>query len=463
MRSVDLVEQCLERVATLDKQGPALNAVLELNPDALFLAKALDAEREAKGARGPLHGVPVLIKDNIATGDKMHTSAGSLALADSFAPRDAFLVRQLRRAGALILGKANLTEFANFMTYGMPGGYSSRGGQVRNPYDTEALSPSGSSSGSAVAVAAELVTLAVGTETSGSILGPADINSVVGIKPTVGLISRSGIIPIAHSQDTAGPFARNVAGAALLLGAMTGRDKRDPATWTRADRIHTDYTQFLDIDALQGARLGIPRATYHDKLSTEQQELFHTALRQMERWGAQIVDPADIPTAKELREHGSCVMLHEFKVGLNAYLAELGANAAIRSLADVIAFNSEHAEQCLRYGQTILVASQATSGTLTEPNYLRDRARDVRLSRTKGIDTVMAEYNLDALLFPGSRGASIGAKAGYPSICVPLGYTSDKCPTGITFLGRAYSEPRLIALAYAFEQRTQARIPPPCA
>jgi len=431
--------------------------VLEVNPQAREIAETLDRERASGGIRGPLHGIPLLLKDNIATADRLHTSAGSLALKDCIAPRDAFLVTRLREAGAVILGKANMTEWANFMTTGMPAGYSSRGGQVKNPYG-ESLSPGGSSSGSAVAVG--LCTVAVGTETSGSILSPANWNSVVGVKPTLGLISRSGIVPIAASQDTAGPFARTVADAAILLGAMTGVDAADRAT--RASRRHArgDYRESLSAKGLEGARLGVPRAVYFERLAAPETPVMDAALRALGNLCAVLVDPADIVTAREVSDFRSDVMLYEFKRDLNRYLEDLGEASPIRSLRELIRFNEARPEEMLRFGQVLLLAAHATNGLRT-PTYRRSRAEDLRMSRADGIDQVMKRERLDALVFPGWSGAAIGAKAGYPSVIVPAGYTAEGTPIGLTFLGRAWSEPTLLRLAHAFETATSLRRPPP--
>ncbi len=442
LTSARLTERFLQRVEAYDRSGPRLNAVLEVNPQAREIAEALDRERASGGTRGPLHGIPVFLKDNIATADRLHTSAGSLALRDCIAPHDAFLVTRLREAGAVILGKANMTEWANFMTTGMPAGYSSRGGQVKNPYG-ESLSPGGSSSGSAVAVAADLCTVAVGTETSGSILSPANQNSVVGIKPTLGLISRSGIVPIAGSQDTAGPFARTVADAAILLGAMTGADVADRAT--RASRRHArrDYTELLATRGLEGARLGVPRAAFFDRLGAAEVPVIEAALQALGGLGASLVDPADIATAREVADFRSDVMLYEFKRDLNRYLG----------------FNETRPREMLRFGQVLLLAAQATSG-LGTATYRLSRAEDIRISRTEGVDQVMARERLDALVFPGWTGAAIGAKAGYPSVIVPAGYTAEGAPVGLTLLGRAWSEPTLLRLANAFECATRHRRQP---
>lgn len=455
LTSEELVCLYLERIATYDKAGVTLNSVLEINPDALFIAAAMDRERKLSGPRGPLHGIPVLLKDNIDTADKLHTSAGSLALADSYAPKDAFLVTQLRKAGAVILGKANMTEWANFMTRGMPSGYSSRGGQVLNPYLPGTWGPGGSSAGSAVAVAANLTAVAVGTETCGSILDPATSNAIVGIKPTVGLISRSGIIPITFTQDTAGPLARTVADAAILLGAMVGEDPADPATAVSPGQAYRDYTRCLDKNGLKGARLGVPRGPWFQEMSPEQVQLFETALAVLREQGAEIVDPADLA---HMEWWGTRVLSYEFKAALNHYLASLGPNARVRTLQDVIAFNQANPEAMLRYGQSLLTLSEGLD--MTSAEYLGDRLKDLRYSRTEGIDAAMEQHRLDALLFPGAEMDWIPAAAGYPCVQVPGGFTSDGKPLGITFTGLAWSEPTLIKLAYGYEQASQMRKPP---
>ncbi|MCL6487366.1 MAG: amidase [Alicyclobacillus mali] len=454
----DLTQYYLCRMAAYNQQGPDIHAVLEVNPDALHIAEALDVERAVRGPRGPLHGIPILLKDNIDTGDKMHTSAGSLALAESHARSDAHLVRRLREAGAVILGKTNLTEWANFMTENMPNGYSSRGGQVRNPYGPGRLDTGGSSAGSGAAIAANFAAAAIGTETSGSILSPSSQNSLVGIKPTVGLVSRSGIIPISISQDTAGPMTRSVRDAAVLLGAIAGWDEQDPATATALDRIPKDYTAFLDRDGLRGARLGVPRA-FFERLDDDKRALMNAALDAMRELGAEVIDPVEIPNLSEIRSID--VMVYEFKVALNAYLQQVDPALGIHSLADVIRFNKEHAAACLRYGQVLLTRAEATSGTLTDAAYLTAKARDWHYSRTVGIDAVLQAHRLDALLFPANWGAALPAKAGYPSITVPAGYAAtDGEPIGITFTAQAFSEPTLLRLAYAFEQATHHRKPP---
>ncbi len=456
--SFELVQYYLERIALYDQNGPKINSVLEINPDALDIASTLDQERKLKGPRGPLHGIPVLLKDNIDTQDKMHTSAGTLSLANSYAKEDAFLVKQLRNAGAIILGKANLTEFANFMTENMPNGYSSRGGQVLNPYGPGKFDVGGSSSGPGAAVAADLTPVAIGTETSGSILSPASSNSIVGIKPTVGLISRSGIIPIAHSQDTAGPMTKTVEDAAILLGALTGVDEKDPITGTSIGNAYTDYTPFLNRAGLKGARIGIARAKVFDWMNEEQLEIINRAINELEREGAIIIDPITIPSINEEWDYN--VLYYEFKSDLNYYLSQLDEKVPVHSLKEVIEFNKQNEEAALKYGQTILIQSVETSGRLTETEYIQSRLRDLELSREKGIDYVMKEHQLDAIVFPANFGAGIAAKAGYPSVTVPAGYTNEGEPFGITFSGLAYSEPTLIKIAYAYEQASLHRIPP---
>ncbi|WP_282941333.1 amidase [Paenibacillus sp. RC67] len=457
--SFELVQQYLKRIAAYDQQGPKINSVLELNPDALHLAEASDAERCAGMLRGPLHGIPVLLKDNIQTADKMHTSAGSIALADHYASEDAFLVTRLREAGAIILGKANMTEWANFMAEGMIAGYSSRGGQVLNPYGHDFFA-GGSSTGSAVAVAANLTAVSVGTETSGSIISPAINNSLVGIKPTLGRISRSGVIPLSHSQDTAGPLARTVADAAILLGAMCGIDSKDPVTRCAAGTEVSDFTEFLDKSGLQGARIGVPRNGFHDELDEEQNELFDQVLLELADAGAQLIDPADIASAEELSRFRSSVLQHDFKADINAFLSKLPPQLPVHSLKELIAFNEANADQALKYGQKRLIAAEQTSGLLKEPKYIEDRLTDIRLSRTEGIDRTLEKHRLDALLFPETLGDTIAAKAGYPSMAVPAGYLQDGRPFGIMFVGAAFSEPVLIKLAYAFEQLRARRKPP---
>ncbi|WP_186578598.1 amidase family protein [Aquibacillus kalidii] len=445
----------LQRIASYDKEGPKINAIAEINPDALHIAEALDAERSLTGPRGPLHGIPILIKDNIDSGDKMHTTAGSVALENHYATKDSFVAKKLREAGAVILGKANLTEWANFMTEGMPNGYSSRGGQVLNPYGPGKFDVGGSSSGPGAAIASGFAAASVGTETSGSILSPASSNSIVGIKPTVGLISRSGIIPIAHSQDTAGPMAPTVADAAILLGALTETDADDPATFISEGKAQKDYTSNLVLEGLNGARIGVDR-NYLTELDEEELQLANEAINVLTRLGAQVIDPVEITTDPS----NYSVLYHEFKADLNAYLAKVSGNVPVHNLNELIQFNQQHKEKALKYGQSILIESDEKSGSLTEAEYINARVEDITLSQTEGIDAVMDKHNLDALFFVNYYGCAIAAKAGYPSITVPAGYTSEGKPFGITFTGRAFSEDKLIELAYAYEQATKLRRAP---
>lgn len=448
LTSEELVYLYLDRIAAQS----GLRAITEVNPDAPAIAAALDRERREGRVRGPLHGVSVLLKDNINTADRLHTSAGSLALAEHVAARDSQVAAQLRRAGAVILGKASMTEWANFMTEGMPSGYSSRMGQVRNAYGP--FDPGGSSSGSGVSVSANLATLAVGTETSGSILNPASQNAVVGVKPTIGVVGRSGIVPISHSQDTAGPMARTVRDAAILLAAMGGTDRRDPATWS----AQTLQAPQFDEGALKGKRIGVPRRGFTEDLPEAEQKVFSEALQALRAAGAEVLDPVEIQSATA--DWGLQVLIYEFKAGVNHYLRGVRPDLGVRNLHEVIAFNERHRRQMLRYGQTLLVAAEVTSGTLADPEYLQARRQDLLLSRSGGIDEVMARERLDALAFPSSYGADIAARAGYPSVCVPGGFTAQGEPVGLTLTAGAFSEPRLLELAYAFEQATKLRRPP---
>ena len=467
-----IVESYLDRIEKLDKQGPGLNAIIELNPDALEIADALDVERSGKGPRSSLHGVPVLIKDNIDTADRMTTTAGSLALAGSIPRRDSFVARKLRQAGAIILGKTNLSEWANFRSTRSTSGWSSRGGQTKNPYALD-RNPCGSSSGSGVAVAASLCSVAIGTETDGSVICPSTMNSIVGVKPTLGLIGRSGIIPIAHSQDTAGPMARTVADAAVLLGGLTGLDPRDEATQTSRGKSHIDYTQFLDPDGLRGARIGVSRNFFgsHGKVD----RIIEEAIEAMKRQGAEIVDPADIETKGKFGDSEFEVLLYEFKADLNKYLADLGPDAPMHSLKEIIDFNEQNREKVMPYfGQEIFTMAEE-KGPLTDEVYLEALEKNHRLARTEGIDATLQKHNLDAIVAPsgGPPGlidlvngdhflggsSSPAAIAGYPSITVPAGYVFG-LPVGISFFSTAYQEPTLIKLAYAFEQATQVRRPP---
>lgn len=471
-----LTEMYLERIEALDRGGPALHSIIETNPDALNIADALDRERGERGPRGPLHGIPILLKDNIDTADRMATTAGSHALVGSRPAQDATVAARLRAAGAVLLGKANMSEWANFRSSHSSSGWSGRGGQALNPYSLE-RTPCGSSSGSATAVAANLAAASLGTETDGSILCPATINNVVGIKPTVGLTSRAGVVPISHSQDTVGPFGRTVADAVLVLGAIAAPDPRDAASQTGTHPRLTDYTPFLDANGLRGARIGIARETYFG-YSEKADAIAEAAIETLRGLGAVIVDPANIPTAKAMHESGTefDVLLYEFKADLNAYLAGLGPEAPVHSLEEVIAYNAAHADLELPYFGDDLMAKAQAKGPLTEEAYVRALAENHRMARQEGIDAVMDAHALDALVMPTGRpawkidlvngdpsggGASSqpAALAGYPAISVPAGYASG-LPVGITFMGRAYSEPVLIRLAYAFEQATRVRRPP---
>ena len=467
--AVSVAKKYLERIAEIDKRGPGINSVVEINPDALAMARDLDRERKAKGARGPLHGIPVLIKDNIDTHDRMMTTAGSLALEGSVAAQDAFVAQRLREAGAVILGKTNLSEWANFRGSRSTSGWSGRGGQTKNPY-VLTRNPSGSSSGSGAAVAANLCGAAVGTETDGSIVSPSSFNGIVGIKPTLGLVSRSGIIPIAHSQDTAGPMARTVTDAAALLSALAGVDPRDAATETSRGKAHRDYTEFLDPRGLRGARIGVARKFF--RFRADIGKIFERAIEAIKGAGAIMVDPADLPSHGKMGDAEGQVLQYEFKTGLNAYLAGLGAGARVRTLADVIEFNERHRDREMPwFGQETLIKSQE-KGPLTEKEYVEALEKCRRLSRDEGIDAVMNEHRLDAIIAPTTGPAHVtdyvygdrdtgssswpAAVSGYPNITVPAGLVSG-LPVGLSFFGRAYTEATLIKLSFAFEQLTKAR------
>jgi amidase len=469
----ELVAMYTARVEAIDRRGPAVNSVIELNPDALAIADELDRERADGKTRGPLHGIPVLLKDNIDTADAMLTTAGSLALVGSRPRQDATVAARLRRAGAVILGKTTLSEWANFRSTRSASGWCGRGGQCRNPYVLD-RTPCGSSSGSGAAVAANLAAAAIGTETDGSIVCPSTACSVVGIKPTVGLTSRAGVIPIAHSQDTVGPHARTVADAAAILEALTGVDSRDPATRGDGGKVPASYSAFLDPDGLRGARIGVPRHRYWG-VSPEADAIGEAALAAMRRAGAEIVDPADIPTADAMAEEPGEfeVLLYEFKTDLNAYLAARD-DPVTRSLSDLIRFNEEHAAtEMPHFGQDIFLLAEA-KGPLTDQRYREALARNHRLSRREGIDAVMDAHRLDALVAPSVPPWPIdpvngepdcpsismpAALAGYPIVCVPAGYAGE-LPVGLNFVGRAWSEPTLIRLASAFEAARPVRRTP---
>jgi amidase len=470
-----LVQLYLTRIQAIDRSGPTLRSVQETNPDAIAIARALDEERRAKRVRGPLHGIPILLKDNIATADKMETTAGALALVGARPREDSTIAQRLRQAGAVILGKASMSEWAYFKSTPGSSGWSARSGQARNPYVLN-RTPCGSSSGSAIAVAASLVTVSIGTETDGSIICPAGVNGVVGIKPTVGLTSRAGVIPISATQDTIGPFGRTVADAAAVLGALAGVDARDPATQASAGKWQSDYVKYLDLNGLRGARIGVPRDGYFG-YSPKADAVVNQALEALRGGGAVIIDPVKIPnfdraalTAAEL-----IVLLYEFKAGVNAYLASVAPGAQVRTLDDVIQFNKRNPRENLPFfGQELLERAQA-KGDLTEAEYLEALEKCRRLAGKEGFDAVMDEQQLDAMIAPTTtpawpvdlvngdqfRGSSAKSAAlvGYPLVSVPAGAAAG-LPVGITFMGRAWSEPTLIKLAYAYEQATQHRVPP---
>jgi amidase len=494
--AVALTEKYLVRIREIDKSGPKVNSVIETNPDAMKIASELDAERKADGPRGPLHGIPILIKDNIGTHDRMQTTAGSLAMIGAIPPKDSFVARKLREAGAVILGKANLSEWANFRSTHSTSGWSGRGGLTRNPYALD-RNPCGSSSGSGAAASANLCAVAIGTETDGSIVCPSNANGLVGIKPTVGLVSRSGIIPISHSQDTAGPMARTVADAAILLNAIVGTDPEDPATLesqthypdrgdidlnatelrisgdTRNKSVLPDYTVFLDSRGLKGARIGVVRKLFGFNDAVD--KLMNEAIAEMKCQGAEVIDPVEIETLGIFGKTEDLVLKYEFKADLNAYLAALGPDAPMHTLADLIAFNEKNKDKEMPYfGQELFTESEE-KGPLTSKEYLDALENNRKLARTEGIDATMDKFKLDALIAPTggpawttdlvngdhdtSGSSSLAAVAGYPDITVPAGSVFG-LPVGISFFGRAWSEPTLLKLAYAFEQATRHRRQP---
>jgi amidase len=470
LTSHSLTSQYLARIKTIDKAGPRINAIIEINPEALKIALEMDRERSLKRVRGPLHGIPVLLKDNIATGDRMSTSAGSLALAGVRATRDAFVAARLRAAGAVIIGKTNLSEWANMRSAHSVSGWSGRGGLTRNPYSLD-RNCSGSSSGSGAAIAAGLATLAVGTETDGSIVSPASICGLVGIKPTLGLVSRSGIIPIAHSQDTAGPMARSVADAALMLAAMAGSDPADPATAAAGSKA-ADYRGALDKGGLKGVRIGVARNFFGNNADLD--VVIEKALAELKAQGAVLVD-TQVPNVGKYDTTETEVLLHEFKADLAAYLAQYAPGAPIANMAELIAFNEQHRDRELaHFGQDFLERAQAKGG-LDSPAYREALANNQRYAREEGIDQVMREHGLDALVAPtggpawltdfingdhaGAGFSSPAAVAGYPHITVPAGQVHG-LPVGLSFVGAAYSEAKLIGMAYAFEQATLHRRAP---
>jgi amidase len=467
-----LAEKYLARIEAVDRSGPAVNSVIEVNPEALAIAEASDRERKQKGTRGALHGIPVLIKDNIDTADKMMTTAGSLALVGSKPPKDSMVAQKLREAGAVIIGKTNLSEWANIRSRHSTSGWSGRGGQTRNPYALD-RNPCGSSSGSGAAASANLCAAAIGTETDGSIVCPSSANGLVGIKPTVGLVSRNGIVPISHSQDGAGPMCRTVRDAATVLGALTGVDADDSATAASQGKSFADYTQFLKADGLRGARIGVVRKAFGFMDAVD--KVMGSALDAMKREGAILVDPVEIETAGKWSETEMTVFMYELKADLNAYLARPGFNPPVKTLKEIIEFNDKHHEKEMPYfGQDFFLKAEA-KGPLSEKEYIDALDKNHQLARKEGIDATMEKHNLDALVGPtggpawltdwvdgdhfggGSSGAA--AVAGYPNVTVPAGFVFGM-PVGISFFGRAWSEPVLIRLAYGFEQATKVRKPP---
>jgi amidase len=484
-----IAEKYLARIEAIDKNGPSIRSVIETNPDALAIAEALDKERKAKDPRGPLHGIPVLIKDNIDTADRMMTTAGSLALVGSKPPKDSFVAQKLREAGAVILGKTNPSEWANIRSSHATSGWSGRGGLTKNPFVLD-RNPCGSSSGTGAGISANLAAAGIGTETDGSIVCPSSANGLAGIKPTVGLISRSGIIPISHTQDSAGPMCRTLRDAAILLGALTGVDPDDSATAASADHSALDYTQFLDADAFRKIRFGIfGKSVAADGVRTARigvvrkyfgfneavDALMEQALDVMKKNGAIIVDPADVVTFNKTGDNETKVLLYELKADLNVYLARLGPNAPVKTLQDVIEFNDKNSAKEMPYfGQDMFLKAQ-TKGDLTTKDYLDALTTNLRLARQEGIDATMDKFQLDALVAPtggpawvtdlvngdnaAGQSSNAAAVACYPSVSVPAGYVFG-LPVGISFFGRAWSEPTLIALAYAFEQATKVRKSP---
>ena len=467
-----LVEKYSARIDEIDEHGPALNSIIELNPDALSIADSLDQERKTKGSRGPMHGIPVLIKDNIDTADKMMTTAGSLALVGSKPPQDSYVAQKLRSAGAVILGKTNLSEWANIRCSHSTSGWSGRGGLTKNPYALD-RNPCGSSSGTGASISANLCAAGIGTETDGSIVCPSSSNGLAGIKPTVGLVSRSGIIPISHSQDSAGPMCRSVRDAATLLGALTGIDATDAATAASSGKCYTDYTQFCDPSGLKGARIGVVRKYFGFNDAVD--AVMEQALDAMKKQGATMVDPAEIATFGKFDDSELLVLLYELKADLNAYLARLGPNAPVHTLKDVIEFNQRNRQKEMPYfGQDLFLKAEA-KGPLTDKAYLDALDKNHQLARVQGIDATMDKYHLDAMVAPtggpawltdlvsgdhvagGSSNAA--AVAGYPNINVTAGFVAG-LPVGISFFGSAWSEPTLIRLAFAFEQATKARQAP---
>ncbi len=470
--SRDITEMYLDRIRRLDRAGPKLRAIIETNPDALDIAQSLDQERRDGSVRGPLHGIPIVVKDNVGTADHMTTTAGSWALEGSIPPEDSGVAARLRAAGAIILGKANLSEWANFRSAHSTSGWSGRGGQCGNAYAVD-RNPCGSSSGSGASASANFCAAAIGTETDGSIVCPSSLNGVVGIKPTVGLVSRAGIIPISHVQDTAGPMARTVTDAAAILGALAGVDPRDRATQASQGHIQTDYAQFLDPNGLNGMRIGVERSFFgHDD---RVDALMEAALSVMSKAGATIVDPANLPNRRRYGGPEWEALQYEFKADINAYLASLGPAAPMKTLADLIAFNDANEDREMPFfGQETFLASEK-KGPLTEQAYVDARAAASKYSREEGIDKLMEEQRLDAIVAPTSAPAwttdlvngdsnawgssSPAAVSGYPNVTVPNGLIHG-LPVGISFFGRAWSEPTLLKIAFAYEQATHHRTAP---
>jgi len=467
-----LAKTYLARIKAIDKSGPRINSIIELNPDALAIAAALDKERKARGPRGPLHGIPVLLKDNIATADRMQTTAGSLALVGVRPPRDAAIVTRLREGGAVILGKTNLSEWANLRSTRSTSGWSARGGLTRNPYALD-RNTSGSSSGSGAAIAASLATIAVGTETDGSIISPSNMNGLVGFKPTVGLVSRNGIIPLSHSQDTAGPMCRTVADAAARLTVLAGTDPRDAAT-READARRQDYSRFLDVDGLKGARIGVVRANFGGRNDLAS-AVVEQSLAILKEKGAILVDPVEVPNASKYGQSELEVLLYELKADMQEYLREFAPGSAFSRLKDLIDFNERNRDREMPYfGQEYFLRAEAKGG-LDSKEYLDALANNHRYSRAEGLDQVLTEHRLDALLAPsgtpagltdfirgdpgGASFTSPAAVAGYPHITVPAGFVRG-LPVGVSFVGGAWSEATLIRIAYAYEQATRHRRPP---
>jgi amidase len=467
-----VAQKYLKRINEIDKAGPAINSVIQLNPDALTIADALDKELKEKGARSPMHGIPVLIKDNIDTADKMETTAGSLALMDAKPAQDSFLVKQLRNAGALILGKTNLSEWANMRSSHSTSGWSGRGGLTKNPYALD-RNCSGSSSGSAAAAAANLCAVAIGTETDGSVVSPSSLNGLCGIKPTVGLVSRTGIIPISHSQDTAGPMCRTVRDAAILLGVMAGADEQDEATQNKDRTNIKDYTKFLDKDGLKGARIGVLRQYFGFLPSVD--KIMNASLKVLQQQGAILIDPVTIDTLGKFDDSEGAVLRYELKADMAAYLQHRGNGTSFHTLKDLIDFNEKHADKEMPYFNQELFLQAEAKGPLTDPAYKEALEKNHRMTREEGIDAVMGKYNLDAIVSPTDAPAwmtdlvdgdhflggssQLAAVAGYPHITVPAGDVFG-LPVGISFFGRAWSEPQLLKIAYAFEQATKARKAP---